>query len=126
MDEEAFLTTIALDPSKNAPRLVYADWLEEQNRPLEASFVRIECELFNHDREERLRERDKVDLPDETILDLFGQRCLLLAKVSTAKRNLPENWIKTLCRLYEDQLYAREREIQTYSTKKVTLTEMIA
>lgn len=29
-DEEAFIGTILTDPGNTAPRLVYADWLEER------------------------------------------------------------------------------------------------
>ena len=32
-DEEAFLTVIAANPLDEAPRLIFADWLEERDDP---------------------------------------------------------------------------------------------
>jgi uncharacterized protein (TIGR02996 family) len=56
MDEEAdFLRAIAARPADDAPRLVYADWLEERDDP-RAKFVRREfaltifCREPNHDK----------------------------------------------------------------------------
>ncbi len=41
---EPFLATILDAPLEDAPRLVYADWLEEQGDP-RAEFIRVQCEL---------------------------------------------------------------------------------
>jgi uncharacterized protein (TIGR02996 family) len=43
-DEAAFLRAIANAPEDDAPRLVYADWLEERG-DLRAAFLRLELEL---------------------------------------------------------------------------------
>jgi uncharacterized protein (TIGR02996 family) len=43
--EEAFLRAVVLDPGDDAPRLVYADWLEEQGRYERAELIRVQCEL---------------------------------------------------------------------------------
>ena len=40
-DEEAFLRAIAETPDDDAPRLVYADWLEDHGRPDRARFIRL-------------------------------------------------------------------------------------
>jgi uncharacterized protein (TIGR02996 family) len=42
--DEGFLRTILDAPEEDAPRLVYADWLEEHGQPERAEFIRIECE----------------------------------------------------------------------------------
>jgi uncharacterized protein (TIGR02996 family) len=42
--DEAFLKAISADPNDNALRLVYADWLDEQNDP-RAEFVRLKARL---------------------------------------------------------------------------------
>lgn len=47
---ETFLKTIYENPDDDAPRLMYADWLTEQDDP-QGEFIRIQCEL--------------VTLPDE-------------------------------------------------------------
>src|SRR5262245_3628070 len=44
-DEEALLQAIRDDPEDDAPRLVYADWLEEHRQPERAEFIRVQCEL---------------------------------------------------------------------------------
>jgi uncharacterized protein (TIGR02996 family) len=40
-----FLDAIRAAPDDDAPRLVYADWLEENGPPERAEFIRIQCEL---------------------------------------------------------------------------------
>jgi uncharacterized protein (TIGR02996 family) len=48
MDDTAFLRAILDNPADDAPRLVYADWLEEQNDPAaaaKAEFLRATAEL---------------------------------------------------------------------------------
>src|SRR5262245_8205768 len=44
-DGEALIRSILAAPADDAPRLVYADWLEEQGRPEDAEFVRVQVEL---------------------------------------------------------------------------------
>lgn len=43
--EEAFLQAIREHPEDDLPRLVFADWLDEQGRSQRAEFVRVQCEL---------------------------------------------------------------------------------
>lgn len=51
-DESAFLATIIANPDDDAPRLVYADWMEErgdEDGVARAEFIRVQCELAaNH------------------------------------------------------------------------------
>jgi uncharacterized protein (TIGR02996 family) len=42
---EALLQAILDDPEDDTPRLVYADWLEENGEPERAEFIRAECVL---------------------------------------------------------------------------------
>ncbi len=47
-EEEAFLEDIRSAPEDDAPRLVYADWLEDHPSPLtegRAEFIRLQCAL---------------------------------------------------------------------------------
>jgi uncharacterized protein (TIGR02996 family) len=44
MSRDSFLRTIRERPEDDGPRLVYADWLEEQGDP-RGEFIRIQCEL---------------------------------------------------------------------------------
>ena len=41
-DEDAFLAAIKASPRDDAPRLVYADWLDEQGRHEQAEIIRVE------------------------------------------------------------------------------------
>ncbi|VTU00198.1 Repeat-companion domain TIGR02996 OS=Singulisphaera acidiphila (strain ATCC BAA-1392 / DSM 18658 / VKM B-2454 / MOB10) GN=Sinac_4455 PE=4 SV=1: LRR_6: LRR_6 [Gemmataceae bacterium] len=43
-DEDALLGAIRDDPDDDTPRLVYADWLQENGDPERAEFIRLECE----------------------------------------------------------------------------------
>lgn len=43
--EEAFLSAIREAPSDDAPRLIYADWLEEHGRTDRAEFIRVQCQI---------------------------------------------------------------------------------
>jgi uncharacterized protein (TIGR02996 family) len=58
----ALLQTILECPEADAPRLVCADWLEEQGNPL-AELIRVQCELArigeSHPRRERLHSREQ-------------------------------------------------------------------
>jgi uncharacterized protein (TIGR02996 family) len=49
-DEIGFLRAIWDQPADNAPRLVYADWLQEHGRDWEADAVRYFCSLKEPER----------------------------------------------------------------------------
>jgi uncharacterized protein (TIGR02996 family) len=44
-DHEGLYRAIIANPLENTPRLVYADWLEENDRAEEAEFIRLDCRL---------------------------------------------------------------------------------
>ncbi len=48
-DERVLLAGIRATPDDDLPRLVYADWLEEHDRPERAEFIRVECEAARAD-----------------------------------------------------------------------------
>jgi uncharacterized protein (TIGR02996 family) len=43
--DDVFLRAIIEDPDDDAPRLVYADWLDEHGQPERAELIRVECQL---------------------------------------------------------------------------------
>src|SRR5262245_23636395 len=45
MTEEAFLQEILAHPLEDGPRLVYADWVEDQGEPARAEFIRLQVEM---------------------------------------------------------------------------------
>jgi uncharacterized protein (TIGR02996 family) len=44
-DEQALLAAIWRHPNEDTPRLMYADWLQENGQPGRAEFIRAQCEL---------------------------------------------------------------------------------
>jgi uncharacterized protein (TIGR02996 family) len=42
---DALLRAICENPDDDAPRLVYADWLDEHGDPRQAEFIRVQIEL---------------------------------------------------------------------------------
>jgi uncharacterized protein (TIGR02996 family) len=53
--EAGLLRTIIDDPDDDTPRLVYADWLEENNRVEQATFIRAQCRLATLDEDDPAR-----------------------------------------------------------------------
>ncbi len=52
--QRAFLRAIADSPD-DAPRLTYADWLEEHGDPDRAEFIRLQCRIAERERSEEVR-----------------------------------------------------------------------
>jgi len=48
-DEKALLAAIWEHPHEDTPRLMYADWLQENAQPERAEFIRVQCELARLD-----------------------------------------------------------------------------
>src|SRR5262245_7718189 len=44
-DRDALLRAIYETPDDDAPRLIYADWLDENGDPRQAEFIRVQVEL---------------------------------------------------------------------------------
>lgn len=45
IDRQAFIQQIIENPDEDGPRLVYADWLEDENESERAEFIRVQIEL---------------------------------------------------------------------------------
>jgi uncharacterized protein (TIGR02996 family) len=66
-DADAFLANIIADPDADAPRLVYADWLDDRGEGDRAEFIRVQCALAKVDENNRdihplaSRERDLLE-----------------------------------------------------------------
>jgi uncharacterized protein (TIGR02996 family) len=55
--DEAFLEDIIAHPEDDAPRLIYADWLEEHGQQERAEFIRVQVALATlHDDDPRREE----------------------------------------------------------------------
>jgi uncharacterized protein (TIGR02996 family) len=63
-----FLRAVADDPDDDAPRLAYADWLEEHGDPDRATFIRLQCRTAERERSEEVAFPDpEVRRADELI-----------------------------------------------------------
>ncbi len=71
-DERAFLAGIAAHPDADLPRLVFADWLDENGQPERAEFIRLEIELAHgvvnpFIRRKLIARRDELFTPNEQV-----------------------------------------------------------
>lgn len=55
-DEDALLAAIRAHPDEDTPRLAYADWLDEADRPERAEFIRLQIEAAQPGTSERRRQ----------------------------------------------------------------------
>jgi uncharacterized protein (TIGR02996 family) len=62
-DAAALLAAIRAAPDDDAPRLIYADWLDEHSQPERAEFIRVQCELARND-SPTLRQREATLVRD--------------------------------------------------------------
>jgi uncharacterized protein (TIGR02996 family) len=68
-DRDALLRAIVAAPDDDAPRLVYADWLDEHGEAARAEFIRLQCKLARHPRTADGR-RTELELAEQ---ELFRQ-----------------------------------------------------
>ena len=65
MSHEAFLSAIRETPDDDAPRLICADWLEDQGQAHRAEFIHLQCRLAQmdeHDPDRLPLEQREADL----------------------------------------------------------------
>jgi uncharacterized protein (TIGR02996 family) len=128
---QAFLDDIIAHPDDDAPRLIFADWLEEHGNPERAEFIRVQIELA------RVREDDPrgnvLRARENELLDAFGMRwCLSLTGegVMTFRRGFVEGveasgeWSVNNGEWVFDQYPIREMRIRYMNPSQVAvLTE---
>jgi uncharacterized protein (TIGR02996 family) len=94
-DGEALVASVLARPDDDAPRLVYADWLEENGDPDRAELIRVQCELSTwdpaagvgvgrHPRWRHLRRRQGE------LLDAFGRGWRLADLPADLRHVLPD------------------------------------
>jgi uncharacterized protein (TIGR02996 family) len=108
MSDEAFLRAIQATPTVVAPRLVYADWLEEQGDP-RAEFLRLACAL------------DALSVPDRRAMEP-GRSLQALAET------LEPRWVNQVLGgrawlFYHRQTFALLGEQPKYSGKNIRMME---
>ena len=68
-DGEGLLAAIIAEPDDDVPRLIYADWLDEQGDATRAEFIRVQVELF------RLPGAEQVGSTAPRVLKLRSRAC---------------------------------------------------
>ncbi len=110
-DRDALLGAIRAAPDEDTPRLVFADWLDENGEPERAEFVRVQCELarLTDDRSdsqpvyEFLRDRDWVTRPaaDWASIDAgIHRRLALVARADELLARHGGDWTPKLPKRY--------------------------
>jgi uncharacterized protein (TIGR02996 family) len=69
--EQKLLDAVLADPGDDAPRLVYADWLDEHDQPERAEFIRLQIELA---RQPRPKRQEQLRFREKELLDLYKER----------------------------------------------------
>jgi uncharacterized protein (TIGR02996 family) len=86
-DREALLTAIFAAPDDDAPRLVYADWLDEHEEPAQAAFIRTQIELARTD-----ANTDEHDQVAERLFSRWDQFLTELGPVAAGVMLLPSDF----------------------------------
>jgi uncharacterized protein (TIGR02996 family) len=77
--DDAFLADIIANADDDAPRLVYADWLEDHGQPDRAAFVRVQCQLARLPEDDALRpdtRREGLEAKERELLARHGPQWL--------------------------------------------------
>jgi uncharacterized protein (TIGR02996 family) len=61
-EEDALIAAIAANPDDDTPRLVYADWLDEHDRPVRAEFIRVQIDIARKEALPRVLQNRYVDV----------------------------------------------------------------
>ncbi len=92
--EEALLSAVAADFEADLPRLVYADWLEQQGDPQRAEFIRVQLKLANLGNSEKNTQARALRRREQDLLSSHRDRWLptdsLPENVVRLRRGFPE------------------------------------
>src|SRR5262249_7676147 len=72
--DKAFLADVAEHPDDDAPRLVYADWLEDNGDPDRAEFIRVQVELARPRLRGGSKRRRELQKREKNLFDEHGTR----------------------------------------------------
>ncbi|MCI0700590.1 MAG: TIGR02996 domain-containing protein [Planctomycetia bacterium] len=73
-EREALLKAICENPDDDTPRLVFADWLQENGDEARAEFIRAQIELARGVENARLKDREEALLATHRDEELGGDR----------------------------------------------------
>ena len=96
-EREALLAAVVADPDADLPRLVYADWCDQNGDPARAEFIRVQCALATRPVDQVVAAR-QVEL-----LGLPVDGPLAVATATTAEDRALVAREAELLRLHEDR-----------------------
>lgn len=110
-DRDALLSAIRANPEEDTPRLMFADWLDENGDPNRAEFIRLQCELAQladdgSDSQavyEFLRDRDFVTRPSADWPRIDGgihRRIALATRNNDLVMQFGRDWLPKLPKRY--------------------------
>ena len=85
--EAGFLADIAAHPEDDAPRLIFADWLEDHGQPERAELIRLQCRL----------EPDRVNFRYVLALLLMRRKRLKFEEAKVAGELIPQLAVESEC-----------------------------
>jgi uncharacterized protein (TIGR02996 family) len=105
-DRDALLAAVFARPADDAPRLVYADWLDEHGEPAQAAFIRAQIEVARTDPNgnDHLRAADRLgDLWDNLLAELGPVAAGAGLLMTDFRRGFPATPIHPLVSTFRDQ-----------------------
>jgi uncharacterized protein (TIGR02996 family) len=125
-DREAFFAAIRERPNDDAPRLVYADWLDEQGDSAHAELIRVQCEI----------DRLAADTPQLAELKTREQELLAqkfgdcfepkLNKAECPDIQIKRGFISELCCSYRYYLANEELWVRSAPNLRMSFTGSVA
>jgi uncharacterized protein (TIGR02996 family) len=88
-DNTAFLRAIIEHPDDDGPRLVYADWLDEQGQAARAELIRVQCELARLGASEQRPHTREMDAALDRLAGLRRRELELWHKLPTCEAFVP-------------------------------------
>ncbi len=123
MSHDAFLHAIHASPADDLPRLVYADWLEENNDAPRAEFIRVQCELATIDAIDP--QRAALEDREHALLNEHEDRWLGKSRPHMDEWEFARGFVQSLTadpyRVFDDFLHEHTAEIGTFRDIDVLL-----
>jgi uncharacterized protein (TIGR02996 family) len=89
MNEKAFLEAVLANPDDDAPRLIFADWLEERGQAARAEFIRLQIRLAQTPEHDRFYQEIYPRQRQEFYGGLLMARCPYCQRDFTGRRCYP-------------------------------------
>ncbi len=131
-DGEALLKAILANPDEDTPRLVYADWLDENDQPERAEFIRVQIELAaiepgHWEYGKVKREFDLLDANTQGTANWFvwsGIAGLFIAAASSAHLSFCRGFVESIACKPDEWLAHADAILGEHPVRHVTLDSL--